>query len=123
MDVTYAIAGLLYEGTYKSARLNWGAQSGSGIATYKQIEKAGLIIHQTAGGALAWGDDLDDMENLADRVDDGTLTFDAAVQVWSGDIEESVMGTTDRDARLYIKMPTAGPATVLGIATTMKTNG
>lgn len=122
---TYAIAGLLYEGTYKSGRLNWGAAMGSAIATNKQIEKAGLILHQTAGGAVSWGDDPDDMETLPDRkTDEGeTLTFDSAVQLWSEDLEESVMGWTDRDARLYIKMSTAGPATVLGIATTLKTNG
>lgn len=122
---TYAIAGLLYEGTYKSGRLNWGAAMGSALATNKQIEKAGLILHQTAGGSVSWGDDPDDMETLPDRkTDEGeTLTFDSAVQLWSEDLEESVMGWTDRDSRLYIKMSTAGPATVLGIATTLKTNG
>ena len=122
-DVTYAIAGLLYEPAYKSGRLNWGAQMGSGLATHKQIEKAGLVIYNTAAGALSWGGDPDDMENLRDRIDDGTLTYDSAMQVYTGDIEESVMGWTERDARLHIKMPTAGPATVLGIAVTLKTNG
>lgn len=122
---TYAIAGLLYEGTYKSGRLNWGAAMGSGLATNKQIEKAGLILHQTAGGAVSWGGDPDDMETLPDRrTEEGeTLTFDSAVQLWNEDLEEDVFGWTDRDARLYIKMSTAGPATVLGIATTLKTMG
>ena len=119
---TYAIAGLLYEGTYKSGRLNWGAAMGSALATNKQIEKAGLILHQTAGGSVSWGSDLDDMETLPDRETE-TLTYDSAVQLFSEDREESVMGWTDRDSRLYIKMSTAGPATVLGIATTLKTNG
>lgn len=119
---TYAIVGLLYEGTYKSGRLNWGAAMGSGIATNKQIEKAGLILHRTAGGSVSWGDDPEDMERLPDR-DPDSLTYDSAVQLFSMDTEESVMGWTDRDARLYIKMPSAGPATVLGIATTLKTNG
>jgi hypothetical protein len=121
-EFTYAIAGLLYEGTYKSGRLNWGAAMGSAIATNKQIEKAGLILHQTAGGAVSWGGDLDDMETLPDREME-SLTYDSAVQLFSEDREESVMGWTDRDSRLYIKMSTAGPATVLGIATTLKTNG
>ena len=123
MDVTYAIAGLLYTGDYKSGRQNWGAQSGSGIATFSQLEKLGLILHQTAGGAISWGDSFTDMETLPDRQDDGSLTFDAAVQLWNEDYEGDIMGDTDRDTRLHIRMGTAGPATVLGISPIKKTNG
>jgi hypothetical protein len=123
MDTTYAIAGLLYCGDYKSARQNWGAQMGSGIATNSQLEKMGMILRQTAGGGIAWGDSFTDMETLPDRQNDGTLTFDSAVQLWNEDIEADIMGDTGRDVRLHIRMPTAGPATVLAVAPIKKTNG
>lgn len=122
-DVTYAIAGLLYEGRYKSGRLAWGAQMGASLVANKQLEKLGLVIHRTAGGGLKWGPDFDDMEQLDDRIDDGTLVFDAAVQEWSGDFEFNVHGWTERDTRLHITMPTAGPATVLALVNTMKVQG
>jgi hypothetical protein len=123
MDATYAIAGLLYDGDYKSGRQNWGAQMGSAIATEAQLEKMGMILHQTAGAAVSWGDSFTDMETLPDRQDDGTLTFDTAVQLWNEDIEADIMGDTGKDVRLHIRMGTAGPATVLAVAPVKKTNG
>lgn len=121
--VTYAIAGLKYSGRYKSGRLAWGAQMGASLTANKQLEKLGLVIHKTAGGALKWGADFTDMERLDDRIDDGTLTFDSAVQAWNGDFEFNVHGWTERDTRLHIEMDTAGPATVLALVNTMKVMG
>jgi len=122
-SVTYAIAGLKYSGRYKSGRLAWGSRSGASLVAEKQLEKVGLVIHRTAGGAIAWGPDFDDVERLDDRIDDGTLVFDAAVQEWNGDHEFPVHSWTEPDTRLCIKMDTAGPATVLAVVHTMKNNG
>jgi hypothetical protein len=122
-SVTYAIAGLKYSGRYKSGRLAWGAQMGASLVANKQLESLGLVIHRTAGGSLRWGTDFTDMERLDDRIDDGTLVFDAAVQTWSGDFQFNVHGWTERDTRLHIEMDTAGPATVLALVETMKVNG
>ena len=122
-EVTYAIAGLKYSGRYKSGRLAWGSRSGASLVAEKQLEKVGLVIHRTAGGAIAWGPDFDDVERLDDRIDDGTLVFDAAVQEWNGDHEFPVHSWTEPDTRLCIKMDTAGPATVLAVVHTLKNNG
>jgi hypothetical protein len=122
-EVTYAIAGLKYSGRYKSGRLAWGSRTGASLVAEKQLEKVGLVIHRTAGGAIAWGPDFDDVERLDDRIDDGTLVFDAAVQEWNGDHEFPVHSWTEPDTRLCIKMDTAGPATVLAVVHTMKVNG
>lgn len=119
----YAIVGLKYSGRYKSGRLAWGAQMGAALVANKQLESLGLVIHRTAGGSLKWGTDFVDMERLDDRIDDGTLVFDAAVQTWSGDFQFNVHGWTERDTRLHIEMDTAGPATVLALVETMKVNG
>jgi hypothetical protein len=122
-SVTYAIAGLKYSGRYKSGRLAWGSRMGASLVANKQLESLGLVIHRTAGGSLKWGTDFTDMERLDDRIDDGTLVFDAAVQTWSGDFQFNVHGWTERDTRLHIEMDTAGPATVLALVETMKVNG
>jgi hypothetical protein len=122
-EVTYAIAGLKYSGRYKSGRLAWGSRMGASLVANKQLESLGLVIHRTAGGSLKWGTDFTDMERLDDRIDDGTLVFDAAVQTWSGDFQFNVHGWTERDTRLHIEMDTAGPATVLALVETMKVMG
>lgn len=122
-EATYAIAGLKYTGRYKSGRLAWGAQMGASLTANKQLEKIGLVIHRTAGAALKWGADFDDMEQLDDRISDESLVFDAAVQIWNGDHEFNVFSWTERDVRLCICMDTAGPATVLAVVETLKTNG
>ncbi len=122
-SVTYAIAGLKYSGKYKSGRLAWGSRMGASLVANKQLESLGLVIHRTAGGSLKWGTDFTDMERLDDRIDDGTLVFDAAVQTWSGDFQFNAHGWTERDTRLHIEMDTAGPATVLALVETMKVNG
>jgi hypothetical protein len=122
-EATYAIAGLKYSGRYKSGRLAWGAQMGSALTTKKQLEEIGLVIHRTAGGALKWGPDFDDMEQLDDRIADNSLVFDASVQEWSGDHDFNVHSWTEPDVRLHITMDTAGPATVLAVAHVLKVNG
>lgn len=122
-EASYAIAGLRYAGRYKSGRLAWGASSGVALTAYKQLEKLGLVIHRTAGGAIKWGADFEDMEQLDDRIADDSLTFDSALQEWTGDYEFSAHSWTERDTRLCITMDTAGPATVLALAETLKVNG
>jgi hypothetical protein len=122
--VEYAIIGLLYEGKYKSGRLNWGTESGSGLASFKQLEKLGMVLKDTAGGCLRWGDtfDTDEMSRLDDLQPEETLVFDGPVQLWNEDVTEPLESSTTRDTRLCVTMPGAGPATVLGLAPTLKTN-
>ena len=128
-DVTYAIVGLRYDGLYKSGRLNWGGDSGTALTENKQINSLGLVLHETVGGNLEWGDGFWDndttgrsMSVLPDRQQDG-LTFDAALQLYSEDIPAGeVIAATDPDTRLHLRMRGAGPVTVLGVVPAMKTN-
>lgn len=120
-SATNVIVGKRLQGRYKSGRLNWGAGGGAALTAYKQIEDIGMVLHRTAGAALEWGDNFTDMEVLDDRMqdDDTPLAFDNKLQLWgeeSADIQRAIEGTTERDARIHLRMPTAGPATVLAIA-------
>ena len=127
-DVTYAIIGLSYDGLYKSGRLNWGGDSGTALTQNKQMNSLGLVLRDTAGGNLEWGDgffnesDEQSMSRLQDRQQTG-LQYDAALQLYNEDIPSGEMiAATDPDTRLHLRMRGAGPVTVLGVVPAMKSN-
>ena len=122
-SLTYAITGLLYEGKWKSARMDVGGQSGTALTLKKQIKRLGMLIYRTPGGMLKWGRDFTaaNMTTLQDRVQAG-LTYGGPLQERTEDINMTFDGKADEDARLCISMPGAGPATVLGLVPSVETN-
>jgi len=126
--VTYAVVGLRYDGLYKSGRLNWGGDGGTALTQNKQLHNIGLMLRNTAGANLEWGDgfhepsDERSMTILQDRQQSG-LTFDSALQLYNADIPAGQMeGATETDTRLHLRMRGAGPVTVLGTVPAVKTN-
>ena len=109
---TYAIVGLLYEGRYRSPKITGGGQLGSALMQDKQIKRLGMLVHRTAPGALKWGRDFTTMATL--RGDD-PVSYDAAMVPITDDLNNPHNGETQKDPRVCISMPTAGPATVLGL--------
>jgi hypothetical protein len=121
-EVTYAIIGLLYEGKYKGPRLSYGAQAGSSLTLQKKVEALGMLLYRTPGGAIKWGRNYEDMTVLKDRMQSGTISFDSPLQEWTSDEKMNFEGKFELDSRLHISMPSAGPATVLGLIPRLKTN-
>ena len=121
-SVTYAIIGLLYTGKYKGSRLEWGASAGTALTQHKQIKKLGIMLSRTAGAAVQAGPSYTHMSTLEDRLEFGE-SFDSPLQLQTRDIEDRTFDADmEIDQRLHIKMPTAGPATVLGLVPTVQTN-
>jgi hypothetical protein len=116
---TYAIVGLLYEGKYKSPKMTAGGQMGTALMQDKQIKRLGMLVHRTAPGALKWGRDFTTMAVL--RGDD-PATYDTAMVAITEDLNNPFNGATEKDARVCISMPTAGPATVLGLVPHLEVN-
>lgn len=117
------LIGKRLQGLYKSSRMNWGASGGAALTAYKQLEDLGMILHNTTGGALEWGDNFTDMEKLKDRLQsqDGNV-YNGPLQLWNQDTNFPIDGSTHRDVRIHMRMPSAGPATVLGLVPDLKVN-
>ena len=114
-DVEVAIAGILYTGTYKSPRLRPGS-----VSAWKQVKRLALWLYRTAGGAVWYGRDTDEMECIEGVTEDYLL--DDAVEIYNEDVEFPFEGSTERDPRIHIEMRGAGPATVLAMAPMVRSN-
>lgn len=116
---TYAIIGLLYEGKYKSPRVMGGASTGTALTQNRVIRRIGLLPYRTPPGALRWGRDFTTMETL--RGDD-PASYDVALVPITDDVNKPFNGASTRDPRVCISMPSAGPATLLGMVPHIETN-
>ena len=108
--VTYAIVGLKYQGFYRGPRA-------PNITKTKKIERLGIVLHNTVGGGVSWGQDFDEMSTLDDRSREDA-TYDSALPVYSEDVEFPLSGSWSTDARVCVRFEGIGPATVLGLAVT-----
>jgi hypothetical protein len=109
---TYAIVGILYEGRYKGPRLVGGANLGTALTQDKKVTRLGLLPYRTPPGAIRWGRDFDHMETLKGA---DPASYDAAMVPITDDINKPFEGASGKDPRVCISMPTAGPATILGM--------
>jgi len=112
---TYAIVGLLYEGKYKSGRLAGAA----GLAQDKKVARLGMLVYRSSPGAIKFGRDFTNMEALKGA---SPASYDAPMEEITSDVNHPFQGANDKDARVCISMPTAGPATVLGLIPHVETN-
>lgn len=114
-ETEYAIVGLLYEGRYKSPRI---VASGA-MAQDKKIARLGMLVYRAAPGALKWGRDFTTMATLTGP---NPASFDSPMEEITDDVNYPFNGATQKDARVCISMPTAGPATLLGMVPHVEAN-
>lgn len=107
--------GLNYTGVWKSPRLGFR----TGLAQDRRIHRLGLILDQTAGGALAWGRSTDEVDRLPDRAE-GAL-MDAPVSVFTVDQSIPFEGEHGLDPRVVLLMDQPAPVTVLGLVPHVET--
>lgn len=116
---TYAVVGLLYDGKYKSPRVMGGANTGTALTQDRKITRIGLLPYRTAPGALKWGRDFTNMSVLRGA---DPASYDAAMVEITDDKNLPFEGASGKDPRVCILMPTAGPATLLGMVPHLETN-
>ena len=92
---------------------------GTAMTQDRKVTRIGLLPYRTAPGALKWGRDFTNMETIKG---DDPVTFDAAMVEITDDINKPFAGATSKDPRVCLSMPTAGPATVLGLVPHLETN-
>lgn len=107
--------GLLYEGRYTSARLDYGGSRGSVLTQNKKVTDLGIVPYRTVGGGLGYGQDYASARlNLLPDRREGEA-FDAPLSEYSDVQRLPLRGSIGLDSRVCIVMPGAGPAAVLAI--------
>lgn len=120
-SVVWACVGLVYTGTFKSAKLAYGAQMGTALTQKKRAVKLGLILRNTHYQGITFGQRSDVLDALP-LVEEGTET--TAHTVWDEFDEPmiSVPGEWDTDARLHLVAAAPRPATVMAAVVQVATN-
>jgi hypothetical protein len=108
-------AGLNYTATWKSPRLGFRG----GLAQDRRIHRIGIMLDQTAGGAIAWGRSAVEVDRLPDRLEGAAM--DGPVSVFSTDQSIPFEGEHGLDPRIVLLMDQPAPATVLGLVPHVET--
>ncbi len=110
--------GLEYERRFKSLKLSYGSQSGSGVGQEKNVGDVILVLMETAEGALSVATEDEDGEGTFTELDlrDATNVDGDPVPFFTGEKKLGVSAGHDEDLRLVIKGTAPVPATVLGIS-------
>lgn len=105
--VTYAVAGLRYQGFYQGPKVG-------PLVDYKKPDHVMMSILNTVGGGLSWGPDFVTMETLPDRA---TLNaeYNSALAVFSMDQKYPIASRRERDARICIRHNGVGPSSLAGL--------
>lgn len=119
---TTGIVGLAYEARYKSTKLAHAAAGGTALNRSKRLIELGLILADTHAMGLQVGDDFTNMVDLPSVEEGADVDPDS---VWT-EYEYDLFAMNSEwtvDSRLCMKATAPRPATVLGAAMVIETNG
>ncbi|MGH2619884.1 MAG: hypothetical protein ACRDHG_04855, partial [Anaerolineales bacterium] len=116
------IAGLAYEGMWKSTKLAYAARMGTALFRRKKITGLGLLLHKTHQRGVQFGQDFDTMNYLPLMIEETDVRFDHMHESLDFDVV-AVPGSWSTDARLCLKFQAPCPATVLALAVEVETHG
>lgn len=119
--VTRACVGLGYTGSFKSAKLAYGAQMGTALNQKKRIERMGLIMRDTHAQGLEYGQSFEVMDELPQTEAGGSV--DQTI-VWEEYDEPmfTLPGQWDTDARLCLRATAPRPCTIDAVTISVMTN-
>ena len=108
-----ACVGLPFTADFKSAKLAYAAAAGTALEQKKRISQLGLILHNTHGQGVKFGQSFDTMDKLPQMYRGAAITAD---QVYDEFDEPTIPlpGKWDTDARLHLRAAAPRPCTVLG---------
>lgn len=134
-DVRRIWLGLEMRTRYVSGKLPYGAQAGTAVGEKKRVDHVTFLFKDTAMGGVfvgivdgnkddpfAFDPDLGETDPMI-RITDlaSGFTTDAAVALFSGELEVQLESSTMMDPRVAIEFRGAGPAAVLGYVVNMTT--
>jgi hypothetical protein len=119
---TNVFVGLPYRGRYKSAKLAYGSEGGTALMARKIISEVGLLLMDVHRDALRVGPSLTALTKYIIKSDTGIDLTDAlAVKETHDAILQPASGSWSPDARVCFQVNAGHPATIGGIAMTVKT--
>lgn len=123
--VTNWVAGLPYRARYKSARLAYGAQSGTAMLKKKAVDSIGMIITDFVRSGIRIGRAFDDPYRPLDRLPI-MADFETKSNIVLSDVhdEESIAfdGEWTLDSRVCLECSSPNTATILGMVLSVTTN-
>lgn len=122
----YVIVGLNYTGTYKSAKLSYGAALGTALCQQKKFDHVGFVTHQCVTGSFKYGRGTGEGEcnewPTPDAVTVEETMLAAPLTPISRDDNNPFNSGSSTDPRLYIIMHTPAPVEILGAVVHIETN-
>jgi hypothetical protein len=120
---TNVFVGLPYRGRYKSAKLAYGAQGGTALLASKIVSEIGLLLMDVHRDALKVGPSFAKLTKYVIKSDTlDALADSEAVKTVHDDSLQPLGGTWSTDSRVCVQINAGHPATIGGIAMTVKTN-
>jgi hypothetical protein len=120
-NVTSAVVGLPYTATFKSAKLAYGGQMGTALDQPKRINHIGLMLHNTHGQGLEFGQSFTRMDNLPKTYKGKTLPANTVFTDYDMPMV-ALPGKWDTDSRLHLRATAPRPCTLLGAVIAMATH-
>src|SRR5690606_25457160 len=122
VPVHHAVAGLPYEGVWKSTKLAYGAAGGTALVQQKRVTQMGMILHQTHARALQYGSDTGGQLDSPPKMYRGKELDPDHIFSSYDEVAISFPGGWDPDARIVIKAKAPRPATIMALVPTIQTN-
>lgn len=119
---TTGVVGLAYEARFKSTKLAYAAAQGTAMSRRKRLIGLGLILADTHAKGVQVGDDFSNMVDLPSVEAGADVDAD---HVWT-EYDYDLFGINSAwtvDSRMCLKASAPRPATVLGAAMVIETNG
>jgi hypothetical protein len=120
---TNVFVGLPYRGRYKSTKLAYGSEGGTALMAQKIISQVGLLMMDVHRDAIRVGPSFDKLTKYVIKSDTlATLADSEAVKSSHDAILQPAGGQWSPDARVCVQINAGHPATIGGVAMTIKTN-
>ena len=116
-SVTKAHAGLPFDSTMQTMRIEAGATDGSAQGKIKRIDEVNLRLYRSVNALV--GNSLTNLDRIPFR--SGADEMDEPIPLFTGDKEIDMPAGYDQDGYIYVRQDLPLPMTVIGIFARMQT--
>ena len=118
-SATTGVVGLAYRARYKSSKLAYAAEIGTGIGQRGRVARVGLVLANTHPKGLKYGQSYDEMDEMPEVEDGAAVDADT---IWTSYDKDSFSfpGEWSPDPRICLEANAPRPANVLAIPVVME---
>lgn len=120
-SVTRAVAGLKYDGAFKSVKLAYAAQLGTAVGQLKQVHRVGLLMQNSCLDGVKVGTSETRLDPIPQYIDGAQRVAGAVVDHYDHELQQVPSGWSP-DSRIYFEADSSyGPFTAQAIAFDIET--